>query len=121
MEGQRDPKREDVCTWEDEGGSVTPAAADRPQRRRPDARGPPHLERDVGDASSGLLPGPPKPGVDQSDARQRALTQSGSRVLSSDRATVFGLWAMPLRQVCHAPLHGRRVGFSERDGPAGCR
>ena len=40
-------------------------------------------------------------------------------LLVSDRATVFGFWAMPLRQVCHAHLLRKYVGFSERDGPAG--
>ena len=40
-------------------------------------------------------------------------------LLISDRATVFGFWAMPLRQVCHAHLLRKYVGFSERDGPAG--
>lgn len=39
--------------------------------------------------------------------------------LVSDRATVFGFWAMALRQVCHAHLLRKYVGFSERDGPAG--
>ena len=40
-------------------------------------------------------------------------------VLVSDRATVFGFWATPLRQVCHAHLLRKFVAFSERDGPAG--
>jgi transposase len=40
-------------------------------------------------------------------------------LLVSDRATVFGFWAMSLRQVCHAHLLRKYVGFSERDGPAG--
>jgi len=40
-------------------------------------------------------------------------------LLVSDRATVFGFWAMALRQVCHAHLLRKYVGFSERDGPAG--
>lgn len=40
-------------------------------------------------------------------------------VLVSDRATVFGFWAMALRQVCHAHLLRKFVSFSERDGPAG--
>jgi len=40
-------------------------------------------------------------------------------LLVSDRAAVFGFWAMPLRQVCHAHLLRKYVGFSERDGPAG--
>ena len=39
--------------------------------------------------------------------------------LVSDRATVFGFWTMALRQVCHAHLLRKYVGFSERDGPAG--
>jgi transposase len=40
-------------------------------------------------------------------------------LLISDRATVFGFWTMALRQVCHAHLLRKYVGFSERDGPAG--
>jgi transposase len=39
-------------------------------------------------------------------------------LLVSDRATVFGFWAMALRQICHAHLLRKYVGFSERDGPA---
>jgi transposase len=39
--------------------------------------------------------------------------------LVSDRATVFGFWAMALRQICHAHLIRRFVSFSQRDGPAG--
>jgi len=31
---------------------------------------------------------------------------------------VFGFWAMAMRQVCHAHLLRKYVGFSERDGPA---
>jgi hypothetical protein len=37
--------------------------------------------------------------------------------LVSDRATVFGFWAMALRQVCHAHPLLKYVAFSERDGP----
>jgi transposase len=40
-------------------------------------------------------------------------------ILVSDRATVFGFWAMALRQICHAHLIRRFVSFSQRDGPAG--
>ena len=40
-------------------------------------------------------------------------------ILVSDRATVFGFWAMSQRQVCHAHLLRKFVAFSERDGPAG--
>jgi transposase len=40
-------------------------------------------------------------------------------ILVSDRATVFGFWAMPLRQVCHAHLARKFVAFSEREGKAG--
>lgn len=40
-------------------------------------------------------------------------------ILVSDRATVFGFWAMTLRQICHAHLIRRFVSFSQRDGPAG--
>jgi len=40
-------------------------------------------------------------------------------LLVSDRATVFKFWAMAMRQVCHAHLLRKYVGFSERDGPAG--
>jgi len=39
--------------------------------------------------------------------------------LVSDRATVFRFWTMAMRQVCHAHLLRKYVGFSERDGPAG--
>jgi transposase len=40
-------------------------------------------------------------------------------ILVSDRASVFGFWAMRLRQICHAHLLRKFVSFSERDGPAG--
>ncbi|MEO7735997.1 MAG: IS66 family transposase [Kofleriaceae bacterium] len=40
-------------------------------------------------------------------------------ILVSDRATVFGFWAMELRQICHAHLLRKFVAFSERDGPGG--
>lgn len=40
-------------------------------------------------------------------------------ILVSDRASVFGFWAMALRQICHAHLIRRFVSFSQRDGPAG--
>jgi len=40
-------------------------------------------------------------------------------ILVSDRATVFGFWAMALRQICHAHLLRKFIAFSERDGPAG--
>lgn len=40
-------------------------------------------------------------------------------ILVSDRATVFGFWAMKLRQVCHAHLLRKFISFSEREGPAG--
>jgi transposase len=40
-------------------------------------------------------------------------------VLVSDRATVFGFWVMPQRQICHAHVLRKYVAFSERDGPAG--
>lgn len=39
--------------------------------------------------------------------------------LVSDRAKVFSFWTMALRQVCHAHLLRKYVGFSERAGPAG--
>lgn len=39
-------------------------------------------------------------------------------ILVSDRATVFGFWAMTSRQICHAHLVRKFVAFSERDGPA---
>lgn len=44
----------------------------------------------------------------------------GSRrgILVSDRATVFGFWAMALRQICWAHLLRKFIVFSERDGPA---
>ena len=40
-------------------------------------------------------------------------------ILVSDRATVFGFWAMKMRQVCWAHLLRKFVAFSQRDGPAG--
>jgi transposase len=40
-------------------------------------------------------------------------------ILISDRATVFSFWRMTLRQVCHAHLLRKFVGFSERDGADG--
>jgi transposase len=40
-------------------------------------------------------------------------------ILVSDRAAVFGFWAMKLRQICWAHLLRKFVAFSERDGPAG--
>jgi hypothetical protein len=54
--------------------------------------------------------------------RETILPMFGPRLgfLVSDRATVFGFWAMALRQVCHAHLLRKYVAFSERDGPAGC-
>jgi transposase len=53
--------------------------------------------------------------------RETILPMFGPRLglLVSDRATVFGFWAMALRQVCHAHLLRKYVAFSERDGPAG--
>lgn len=39
-------------------------------------------------------------------------------ILVSDRATVFGFWAMALRQICWAHLLRKFIAFSERDGPA---
>ncbi len=40
-------------------------------------------------------------------------------ILVSDRATVFGFWAMQARQICWAHLLRKFISFSERDGPAG--
>lgn len=40
-------------------------------------------------------------------------------LLVSDRAIVFDFWVMKMRQICHAHLLRKYVGFSERDGPAG--
>jgi transposase len=53
--------------------------------------------------------------------RETILPMFGPRLgfLVSDRATVFGFWAMALRQVCHAHLLRKYVAFCERDGPAG--
>ncbi len=53
--------------------------------------------------------------------RDTILPMFGPRIgiLVSDRATVFGFWAMALRQICHAHLLRKYVAFSERDGPAG--
>lgn len=54
--------------------------------------------------------------------RETIVPMFGPRLgfLVSDRATVFGFWAMALRQVCHAHLLRKYVAFGERDGPAGC-
>jgi transposase len=49
----------------------------------------------------------------------RSLFGPAHGILISDRATVFSFWAMALRQVCHAHLLRKFVGFSERDGPDG--
>jgi transposase len=49
----------------------------------------------------------------------RPLFGPARGILISDRATVFSFWTMTLRQVCHAHLLRKFVGFSERDGPAG--
>ena len=49
----------------------------------------------------------------------RPLFGPAHGILISDRATVFSFWAMTLRQVCHAHLLRKFVGFSERDGPDG--
>ena len=38
-------------------------------------------------------------------------------ILVSDRASVFGFWAMRKRQICWAHLIRRFVSFSQRDGP----
>lgn len=40
-------------------------------------------------------------------------------ILVSDRASVFGFWAMALRQICWAHLLRKFVSFSQRDGPIG--
>jgi transposase len=49
----------------------------------------------------------------------RPLFGPAHGILISDRATVFSFWAMTLRQVCHAHLLRKFVGFSERDGSDG--
>jgi transposase len=49
----------------------------------------------------------------------RPLFGPAHGILISDRAAVFSFWAMTLRQVCHAHLLRKFVGFSERDGPDG--
>lgn len=49
----------------------------------------------------------------------RPLFGPAHGILISDRATVFSFWEMLLRQVCHAHLLRKFVGFSERDGPDG--
>lgn len=40
-------------------------------------------------------------------------------ILVSDRASVFGFWAMVRRQICWAHLLRKFVSFSQRDGPVG--
>jgi len=49
----------------------------------------------------------------------RSLFGALKGILVSDRATVFGFWAMKCRQVCMAHLIRKFVSFSERDGLAG--
>jgi transposase len=49
----------------------------------------------------------------------RSLFGALKGILVSDRATVFGFWAMKFRQICFAHLLRKFVSFSERDGPAG--
>jgi len=49
----------------------------------------------------------------------RPLFGPAHGILISYRAAVFSFWAMTLRQVCHAHLLRKFVGFSERDGPDG--
>ena len=53
--------------------------------------------------------------------RETIRPMFGARVgiLVSDRASVFGFWAMESRQICWAHLLRKLVSFSERDGPAG--
>lgn len=53
--------------------------------------------------------------------RDTIVSMFGPRcgILVSDRATVFGFWAMALRQICHAHLLRKFVAFSERAGPGG--
>ena len=49
----------------------------------------------------------------------RPLFGALAGILVSDRASVFGFWAMAMRQICWAHLLRKFVSFSERDGPAG--
>lgn len=60
-------------------------------------------------------------GIFANGCRETILPMFGPLIgfLISDRATVFGFWAMKLRQVCHAHLLRKYVAFFERDGPAG--
>lgn len=56
------------------------------------------------------------------DGTQRTIERLfGKRtgILVSDRASVFGFWAMARRQVCWAHLLRKFVAFSQRAGPAG--
>lgn len=49
---------------------------------------------------------------------QKLFGESFNGILVSDRATVFGFWAMNLRQICWAHLIRKFVEISQRDGPA---
>jgi transposase len=57
---------------------------------------------------------------DGKTATIRALFgESLTGFLVSDRATVFGFWAMARRQICWAHLLRKFIAFSERAGPEG--
>jgi len=56
-----------------------------------------------------------------SDGRRATILPFFGRrfgILVSDRASVFGFWAMALRQICWAHLVRKFISFSQRDGPA---
>lgn len=57
--------------------------------------------------------------TDGTSATLKPLYGSLKGILVSDRAKVFGFWAMERRQICWAHLLRKFVAFSERDGPAG--
>ena len=57
--------------------------------------------------------------ADSSRATIRPLYGVLRGILVSDRAKVFGFWAMKRRQICWAHLLRKFVSFAERDGPAG--
>ena len=56
---------------------------------------------------------------DGCQASFQPLFVADNGILVSDRASVFGFWAMHLRQICWAHLIRKFVSFAQRAGPAG--
>jgi transposase len=57
--------------------------------------------------------------TDGTRAGLRGLFAAVRGILSSDRGTQFGFWAMKQRQICWAHLIRKFASFAERAGPAG--